>query len=102
MIPARIADRLVPEPNTGCLLWTGALSEKGYALVWFQGRKRRLIRVIFKLTHGRWPRKDREVLHSCDTRPCNEPSHLREGTTRQNARDRQAKGRTKGCIRCSP
>jgi hypothetical protein len=98
-IPRRIADKLVPEPNTGCLLWEGATNEKGYGLVWFEGRKRRLIRVLFKIYRGRWPRSDREVLHRCDTPACGAEKCLREGTTRQNARDRQAKGRTRGAIR---
>lgn len=100
MIPERIARRLVPEPNTGCLLWEGAVNEKGYGVVWFEGKRRKLPRVLFKLRKGRWPRRDREILHSCDTPPCCEERHHKEGTTRQNARDRHAKGRTKGvCAR---
>ena len=101
-LPERIRDRIVPCPVTGCWLWTGAISEKGYALVWWRGAKRRLHRVVFELVHGRPPRRDRELLHKCDTRPCcyitrDASTHLREGTTRQNARDRQNKGRTRGC-----
>lgn len=89
----------MPIPDTGCLLWEGAVNEKGYGVVWFEGRRRRVNRVLFKLRHGRWPRRDREILHSCDTPACGEDRHHREGTTRQNARDRQRKGRTRGCVR---
>lgn len=101
-IPARILDRLVPCPVTGCWLWDGALNEKGYAVVWFEGKRRKLHRVLFKLVHGRWPRRDRVLLHKCDNRACclvtaDASTHLREGTYRQNARDTQAKGRTRGC-----
>jgi hypothetical protein len=102
IIPARIASRLVRDKRTGCLLWTGAVNEKGYGIVWWEGRRARVHRVLFQLTTGRHPRRDRELMHSCDVlrddyRRCCEPSHVREGTRRQNARDRHAKGRTRGC-----
>jgi hypothetical protein len=95
-LPARIETRLIPEPNTGCLLWEGASDRKGYGVVWFEGHRRRVHRVVFQFVKGRKPRRDRELLHSCDTPACSEPMHLKEGTRRQNARDRHAKGRTKG------
>lgn len=99
MIPERIASKLIYEPNTGCLLWEGASDDAGYGIVWWKGNRRRVHRVMFELVRGRRPRKDRQLLHSCDTPGCSEDRHLREGTNRQNARDRHAKGRTKGCIR---
>lgn len=34
------------------------------------------------------------VMHSCDNPPCCNPHHLSEGTHRENAHDRDAKGRT--------
>lgn len=96
-IPARIADKLCPEPNTGCLLWWGATDAKGYGIVWWQGKRRRVHRVLHKLRTGRWPRKDRVVLHSCDTPPCADEHHTRRtGTNRQNERDKHAKGRARG------
>jgi hypothetical protein len=98
-LPQRIAKRLCPEPNTGCLLWEGPTNEKGYGVVWWEGRRTRVHNVVFQLTKGRRPRKDRERLHKCDTPACSEPSHIYEGTRRQNARDRQAKGRTRGAVR---
>jgi hypothetical protein len=101
-LPPRIRDRIVPCPVTGCWLWTGALNQKGYGEVKWKGKRCKLHRVVFELVHGRKPRSDRELLHKCDTRACcyierDRSTHLREGTTRQNARDRQNKGRTRGC-----
>lgn len=101
-LPDRIRDQIVPEPMTGCWLWMGATNERGYGVVWWKGKRRKVHRVVFELVHGRKPRRDRELLHRCDTRACccitrDGATHLREGTTRQNARDRQKKGRTRGC-----
>jgi len=93
MIPERIERRLVPCPPTDCVLWEGASDDAGYAIVWFEGNRRRVSRVLFKLRTGRWPRRDREMLHSCDTPNCCNERHHREGTRRQNERDKQAKGR---------
>jgi hypothetical protein len=103
-IPVRILAKLVPIPDTGCHLWAGTTSDKGYGIVKWCGRKVRVTRLLYKLIHGRWPRHDRELLHRCDTPACcwltkDASTHLREGTRRQNARDRHAKGRTRGCIK---
>lgn len=98
MIPSRISDRLVPCPMTGCYLWEGATNEKGYAVVWYGGKRRKLSRVLFKLTRGRWPRRDRQMLHTCDTPACGEPRHHREGTASQNMRDCYQKGRSRGFV----
>jgi hypothetical protein len=95
-IPARIEARLVPEPNTGCLIWEGGADRKGYGIVWFQGKKHRVNRVLHFLRTGRWPRRDFEMLHSCDTPRCGEERHLSPGTRRRNARERQERGRTRG------
>lgn len=95
-IPARILDKLIPCPMTGCLLWTGATTHKGHAVVKWEGKRMRVNRVLHKLRTGRWPAKNHEMLHSCDTPPCCEERHVRPGTRRTNARERQERGRTRG------
>ncbi len=99
-IPERIGQRLHRAPS-GCLLWTGATNERGFGVVWFEGKRRKIHRVLWKLRTGKWPRSDREILHACDVRRCQEETHHRQGTTRQNARDRHAKGRTRGAVNSS-
>jgi hypothetical protein len=96
MIPARILARLVPEPNTGCLLWDGGTDRKGYAVCWFEGKRRRVNRVLHFLRTGEWLPVDVEVMHSCDTPSCCDERHTKPGTRAENARDRQRKGRTRG------
>lgn len=96
MIPARIVAKLVPEPNTGCMLWEGSTCKKGYAMVKWQGRRMRVNRVLYKLRTGRWPSRRYEMLHSCDTPSCCNERHVRPGTRATNARERQERGRTRG------
>ena len=94
-IPERIQRRLF-RSRTGCLVWTGAIDDEGYGVVWWEGRRQRVHRVLFKLRRGRWPRRDREILHTCDRPWCQEDRHHVEGTRRQNERDKHAKGRGRG------
>ena len=41
----RLADLSMPEPNSGCLLWLGALNESGY------GRVKHLRRFLHRVIH---------------------------------------------------
>jgi hypothetical protein len=90
----------MPEPNTGCWLWTGASSAKGYGLMVVGSRSdgsRRTVhvhRAVFEERHGRLP-KSVQVCHKCDTPPCGNIDHLFAGTNEENAADREAKGRGK-------
>ena len=47
-------------------------------------------RVAFFLTHGYWPNVCR---HTCDYRPCCNPTHLLDGTQEDNMRDMAERGR---------
>lgn len=38
---ATLLDRSEPDLNTGCRLWTGELSDKGYGRLWVNGERRR-------------------------------------------------------------
>lgn len=81
------------EPNTGCLLWGGRLSDKGYPLVSVGRKTLRVTRVVLGEKLGR--RLDRAELacHTCDVRACCNAAHLFAGTNLDNARDKCAKGR---------
>lgn len=94
----RFASKWVPEPNSGCWLWNSTVNTDGYPILCSprqQLRKPERIRahraawIIYK---GEIP-QGMQVCHKCDTPLCVNPDHLFVGTSRDNNRDRQAKGR---------
>ena len=87
-------DRCIPEPNSGCWLWLGAIGAGGYGVA---GKPRmRLPRAAHRrswhLFHGPIP-DGMHVLHKCDVRSCVNPEHLFLGTHQDNMADRDKKGR---------
>lgn len=81
------------EPNE-CWLWQGNRLPSGYGRF---GRGKGVghhsaHRTAFVLTHGPIP-EGKWVLHHCDNPPCCNPSHLYVGTAKDNAQDRERRGR---------
>ena len=90
----RTLDRLsIPEPNSGCFLWFGALRCSGYGYVMLEGRGVGVHRLSYCLCHGEVP-KDAHVLHRCDNRVCINPDHLTLGNNADNVADRVRRGRS--------
>lgn len=83
----------------GCWLWTGAVHRHGYGAFSASRNGRvhhlRAHRVAFELMNGPFA-KDLFVCHRCDNPRCVNPAHLFLGTARDNARDRERKGRGPG------
>jgi hypothetical protein len=93
-IRTRFFAKTIPEPNSGCLLWTGATTKRTmeYGSVWFAGKTERANRVAWILEHGSIP-DGIQVLHRCDTSLCVNVDHLFLGTCGDNVRDCRDKGR---------
>lgn len=84
----RFEKKFIPEPNSGCWIWTATVDEKGYGgFDWTKAH-----RISWKLYVGKIP-KGAHVLHKCDIRPCVNPAHLYLGNHTQNMRDKVARGR---------
>lgn len=85
-------DRIIPEPNSGCLLWEGVYTGSGYGQI-TRNRKHIMVhRLAWEEEHGPIP-PGLSVLHRCDVKGCVNVEHLFLGTHADNMRDMLAKGR---------
>lgn len=87
--PTPFEEKYIPEPNSGCWLWTSAWEKFGYGQATNNARAHRL---SWELHFGPIPDGMR-VCHKCDTRPCVNPQHLFLGSDLDNVRDKVTKGR---------
>lgn len=83
-----------------CWTWTGTKSYQGYGSLRNEsGQMEKAHRVAWRIYVGEIPLGSGPhgtcVLHRCDNPSCVNPKHLFLGSNRENAIDRQRKGRTK-------
>lgn len=84
-----VAEKSIPEPNSGCWLWLSAIHHSGYGM---SSYSKFAHRASYEEHFGEIP-EGMSVCHKCDTRSCVNPDHLYAGTTQQNARDRVVRDR---------
>lgn len=77
-----------------CWLWGGAKISNGYGRLPRVGN-RYAHRFSYELANGPIP-KGRWILHHCDNPSCVNPKHLYAGTAKDNAQDRERRGRGGG------
>ena len=76
----------------GCWSWTGPKSWNGYGRLYWNNKMRRAHRLMWEAVNGDIP-NGMWVLHHCDNPQCTNPDHLFLGTPKDNAVDRNNKGR---------
>lgn len=81
-LPPRILDKIEPEPNSGCWLWTGAIGSGAYGNIQWHGRTWRAHRLVYQLLVGSIPKPT--LNHDCRARSCVNPSHLTPMTMKEN------------------
>jgi HNH endonuclease len=84
--------KYIPEPFSGCWLWTGSITGAGYGRIKTGGFRMDAHRAAFVLFRGKIP-SGLFVLHKCDVKLCVNPDHLFLGTGTDNMRDCLKKGR---------
>ena len=88
-------ERLIPEPNSGCWLWDGAVNNDGYGTIFRGGKQHKVHRLAWEEAHGPIP-DGLNVCHTCDVPACCNPAHLFLGSQQDNMQDCLGKGRFKG------
>jgi hypothetical protein len=100
-IAKRLLERSERIPESGCWIWSRAISREGYGRMFFRGRHLPTHRLSYMLFNGEISADTPFICHRCDIRCCINPHHLYQGTIYQNnqdaiARDRLVKGSKAG------
>lgn len=90
-LPERFWDKVVPEPMSGCWLWTGATLQNGYGQIAWGSKVVGVHRLMCTVTYG-FPSTGKEARHTCDIRCCVNPDHVVWGTSQENKQDMLRRG----------
>lgn len=80
------------QTNNECWIWEGAKSATGHGELRFNKKKWKTHRFAWFLTYG-FLDDELCILHHCDIPNCCNPSHLYQGTKKDNAEDRENRNR---------
>lgn len=78
--------------ESGCIEWQGARDKDGYGLFWFNDRLVGAHKWAWEREKGPVP-EGYQVCHDCDYPACVNTDHMFTGTAKDNAEDREKKGR---------
>jgi hypothetical protein len=82
MFARRFLDKVAPDPDSGCWLWTGQIGNNGYARFRYKGGQLGH-RYAYEAAVGPVP-EGLELDHLCRVRSCVNPEHLEAVTHREN------------------
>lgn len=83
-LPARLEQKIIPEPNSGCWLWIGSCCGTGYGSIRWEHGIRQAHRVVYKLLKGDVPNNIVLDHFYCENRKCVNPDPLCPTTHQKN------------------
>ncbi|EOC0398822.1 HNH endonuclease [Cronobacter sakazakii] len=89
--------KILPQENrSDCLIWTGAVNDRGYGRIKVKGEIILAHRFAYCIANGLTLKEIEGMVirHKCDNPTCINPTHLETGTQMDNIRDRNKRGRT--------
>jgi len=97
IVVGRFWSKVVINSDDDCWLWSGSVNKKGYGS-FNPGRKYKYAsKIAHRYAHlygNGYLDLDLMVCHKCDTPGCCNPSHLWQGTAKENSMDMVEKGRS--------
>ena len=97
-LPARFWSKVVPEPNTGCWLWTAGADRDGYGVFWWRRATCRAHRVTYEAVYGPVPEElvlDHVLARGCGIPSCVNPDHVEPVTSAENTARMSPAGRAR-------
>ncbi len=79
-----LEQRVTREPNSGCWLWLGSVTPKGYALASLRNRSFQVHRRAFEELRGPIGDGSLVIDHLCRVRSCVNPLHMEPVSNREN------------------
>lgn len=79
----RLKDGAEVSPS-GCHLWKRSVNNRGYGVIWFDGKLHLAHRAAWLAAHGRHPTPGLVIDHICENKLCVNPDHLRELSNAEN------------------
>ncbi len=89
----RILSKVKIDKKTGCWNWTGYLTGKGYASIYWNKKQWTVTRLFYFIKNKSMPPKNMYMCHHCDNPRCINLEHIFVGTPSDNQFDAYKKGR---------
>lgn len=87
----RFWDKVNPEPMSGCWLWSGGCTPKGYGVFWGDRGREYAYRFAYRILVAEF--SEEQIDHKCSNPYCVNPDHLEPVSGRENLSRTRERGR---------